>query len=197
MAGGFTVNPDALNETAQGINDTINDLGKLGFSETAGTGMGFTGLTLSELQVGHAGLTSAFRGFTGRWEWGVRSLVQDGNEIAGRLGLSAGAYWQSDQKAIGSIKNLVDAAVGDPHMTQQQAASASWSEDAAGITGAKTPESNMTWSQAGHEIESQWKTEGEDVLKNGWKSPILDPTPLGAVASTPGFDKLPGVNKIP
>lgn len=173
--GGYTVNPDALNETATGINNTISDLGKLGFSETAGTGMGFTGLTLSVLQLGHPGLTSAFRGFTGRWQWGVRSLVQDGNQIAQRLGLNAGAYYQADQKVIGSLKDLVDAAVGDPHMTDAQAAAASWSQDAAGITGAKTPEGNMTWQQAQQQIAAQWKAEGKDVLQNGWESPLVNP----------------------
>jgi hypothetical protein len=173
--GGYTVDPNALNETAQGINATISDLGKLGFSETAGTGMGFTGLTLSVLQLGHPGLTSAFRGFTGRWQWGVRSLVQDGNQIAQRLGLSAGAYYQADQKVIGSLKDLVDAAAGDPHMTDAQAAAASWSQDAAEVTGAKTPEGNMTWQQAQQQIAAQWKAEGKDVLQNGWKSPLVNP----------------------
>jgi hypothetical protein len=187
MASGFTVNPDSLNETAQGINDTLSDLDKLGFSETAGTGMGFTGLTLSELQLGHSGLTSAFRGFTGRWQWGVRSLVQDGNQISQRLGLNAGAYYQADQKVIGSLKDLVDAAVGDPHMTDAQAASASWSQDAAEFTGAKTPEGNMTWSQAEQQIESTWSAEGKDVLQNGMKSPLLDPVgaPVASVLPTP------------
>jgi hypothetical protein len=173
--GGYTVNIDAMNETAQGINNTISDLDKLGFSETAGTGMGFTGLTLSTLQLGHAGLTNAFRNFTGRWQWGVRSLVQDGNQIAQRLGLNAGAYWQAEQKVIGSVKDLVVAAAGDPHETDQQAAAGSWSQAAAGITGAKTPSGDMTWQQAQQQITQQWETEGKDVLQNGWKSPLVNP----------------------
>jgi hypothetical protein len=175
MAGdGYTVDPAALNETANGINDTINDLGQLGFAETAGTGMGFTGLTLSELQVGYSGLTSAFSDFTGRWQWGVRSLVQDGNQIAQRLSLNAGAYYQADQKVVGSLKNLVVAAVGDPHETAQQAASGSWSQAAALVTGAQTPEGNMTAQQADQQIAAQWKAEGQDVEQNGWKSPLLN-----------------------
>lgn len=186
--GGYTVNIGALNETAQGINNTISDLGKLGFSETAGTGMGFTGLTLSVLQLGHMGLTNAFRGFTGRWQWGVRSLVQDGNQIAQRLNLNAGAYYQAEQKVIGSVKDLVDAAVGDPHMTDQQAAAGSWSQDAAGITGAQTPSGNMTWQQAQQQIAAQWKAEGQDVLQNGWKSPLVNPAgpAISAVQSVSG-----------
>jgi hypothetical protein len=173
--GGYTVNIGALNETAQGINDTIGALDKLGISESAGTGRGFEGLTLSALQVGYEGLTSAFGGFTGRWAWGVRSLVQDGNQISQRLNLSAGAYYQAEQKVIGSVKDLVVAAAGDPHMTDAQAAAGSWSQDAAGITGAKTPDGNMTWQQAEQQIEAQWKAEGKDVLENGWKSPLVNP----------------------
>jgi hypothetical protein len=181
MAGGFTVNIGALNDTAQGINNTISDLSKLGFSETAGTGMGFTGLTLSVLQLGHPGLTTSFRNFTGRWQWGVRSLVQDGDQIAQRLGLSAGTYYQADQKVIGSIKDLVDASVGNPYLTDQQAANASWSQDAAMITGARTPDGNMTWAQAGQEIMQQWEAEGKDVRQNGRMSALLNP--LGPVIS--------------
>jgi hypothetical protein len=187
MAGGFTVSPDALNETAQGINDTLSDLDKLGFAETAGTGMGFTALNLTELQLGHAGLTSSFRGFTNRWQWGVRTLVQDGNQISQRLSLNAGAYYQADQKVIGSIKDLVVAAVGDPHETDAQAAAGSWSQAAAEITGAKTPESSMTWSQAEQQIKSTWEAEGKDVAQNALKSPILDPVgaPIASVLPTP------------
>jgi hypothetical protein len=196
MASGFTVNPDALNETAQGINNSLADLDKLGFSETAGTGMGFTGLNLTVLQVGHSGLTSAFRGFTNRWQWGVRTLVQDGNQISQRLGLNAGAYYQADQKVMGSLKDLVDAAVGDPHMTDAQAAAASWSQDAAEVTGAKTPEGNMTSAQAIAQIKATWAAEGKDVLQNGWKSPILDPG-LAPVTSIPGVSNALPTPKVP
>jgi hypothetical protein len=166
MADGFTVEPQALQETAQGINDTISALGGLGVDEEADVGRGFGGLALSGLQVGYAGLQSAFGDFCGRWSWGVRSLVQDGNQIAQRLGLAAGAYNNAEQTIIGSVKDLVDATVGDPHMTDAQAAAASWSQDAAGVTGSQTPEGNMTPQQAEQAIAAQWKAEGHNIVQS-------------------------------
>lgn len=48
-------------------------------------------LTLSPIQAGKASVQNAFETFTERWSWGVRALVQAGNEIAKTLGL-AGRY---------------------------------------------------------------------------------------------------------
>jgi hypothetical protein len=138
MAGGFTVDRAALRETAQGISDTIGALGKLGFVEEAGVGRGFSGLALSGLQVGNAGLQGAFSGFCDRWSWGVRSLVQDGNEIAVRLGLNAGVYADAEQYAVGALKDVTDAAVGDPHLSDAQAEQGSWAQ-AAGVASSPPP----------------------------------------------------------
>jgi len=156
MADGFSVDRAALSETAQGINNTIGALKGLGFDETAEAGRGFSGLSLSGLQAGHAALEEAFGGFCDRWSWGVRTLVQDGNQFAARLGISAGVYADTEQYLAGVAKNVSDALAGDPHMTDAQAAQAPWSQDAAGITGAPTQGGNMTWSQAGHAIGQQW-----------------------------------------
>src|ERR1022692_560062 len=128
MAGGFTVDRAALRETAQGIKDTIGALGKLGFTEEASVGRGFSGLALSGLQVGNAGLQGAFSGFCDRWAWGVGSLVQDGNEIAVRLGLNAGVYADAEQYVVGQLKNVTDAAIGDPHLSDAQAEQGSWAQ---------------------------------------------------------------------
>ena len=140
MADGFSVDRAALSETAQGINNTIGALKGLGFDETAEVGRGFSGLALSGLQAGDAGLQQALGGFCDRWSWGVRTLVQDGNQFAARLGLSAGVYADTEKYLVGVAKNVTDALVGDPHMTDAQAAQASWSQDAAVVTGAQTPE---------------------------------------------------------
>jgi hypothetical protein len=156
VADGFTVDRAALAETAKGINGVISALEPLGIEETAGVGRGFSGLALSGLQAGDGDLASAFGNFCDRWSWGVRSLVQDGNQFAQRLGLAAGVYNMVEEQLTGATKNVVDALVGDPHMTDQQAASASWSEDAAGITGQETPGGQMTWSQAGQTAGQQW-----------------------------------------
>jgi hypothetical protein len=120
---------------------------------------------MSGLDVGDPGLASAFGDFCGRWTWGVRALVQDGNQFAQQLGLSAGLYSDTENQVTGAIKNLVVAGAGDPHMSDQQAASASWSQDAALITGAQTQGGNMTWSQAGQTAANEWEGVGKDAVQ--------------------------------
>jgi hypothetical protein len=168
MADGFTVDIDALQETAQGINGVIGALGDLGMSENAEVGRGFAGLSLNGLQVGHPQLQSALAGFFGRWQWGVRTLVQDGNEFAQRLGLAAGAYHDAEQTVTAAAKDVVDAVAGDPHLTDAQAAQGSWAY-AAGITPSQAPNtfSAKAWEQAGQQMAATWKAEGEDVVQNG------------------------------
>jgi hypothetical protein len=115
MADGFTVDTVALSQTAAGINGVISALEPLGIEETAGVGRGFSGLTLSEQQLGDAGLTGAFGDFCDRWSWGVRSLVQDGSQFAKRLGLAAGTYNMVEQQAKSAIDSLGTALTDDPH----------------------------------------------------------------------------------
>jgi hypothetical protein len=160
MGDGFTVDRAALTETAKGINDTINALKPLGFDETAEVGRGFSGIALSNHQMGDSKLAQAFGTFCDRWSWGVRSLVQDGNQFAQRLGLAAGTYNMVEEQLTGAAKDALVAVAGDPHMTDQQAAAASWSQDAAGVTGSTTPGGQMTWGQAGQAAQQQWSAVG-------------------------------------
>ena len=164
MADGFTVNPAALRQTAQGINDAIGALDRLGFDEEAEVGRGFSGLALSGLQVGDAGLQSAFAGFCDRWSWGVRTLVQDGNQVAQRLGLNAGMYSDADQSVIGSLKDLVDAGIGDPHLSDAQVARGSWAQAEGAASGQEPNDfSGAAWRQAGSQMDQTWKAEGHDA----------------------------------
>jgi hypothetical protein len=167
MADGFSVDRAALAESAQGINDVVSALKGLGFDEAADVGRGFSELALSGLQVGNAGLQQAFGDFCGRWSWGVRSLVQDGNQFAARLGISAGLYADTENYLVGVAKDVTDAAVGDPHLSDGQVEQGSWSQAAAGVTGASTPEGNMSWQQADRNIEATWEAEGRDALTSG------------------------------
>src|ERR1035438_5739792 len=96
MADGFSVDRTTLQGTAQGIDNTIGALKGLGFDEEADAGRGFSGLELSGLQAGDGGVQRAFGDFCARWSWGVRSLVQDGNQFASRLGITAGV----DRKSV-------------------------------------------------------------------------------------------------
>src|ERR1700749_4664068 len=136
MAGGFSVARAALNESARGINDSIAALKSLGLDETAEVGRGFSGVALSGLPAGDAG-----------------------------LGLTAGIYADTEQYLTGVAKNVTVALAGDPHLSDGQAARASWSRDAAGVSGAATPGSGTTWAQAGQQARQQWAEVRRDELK--------------------------------
>jgi hypothetical protein len=173
VADGFTVDRSALQKTADGINAAIGELSGLGFDEAGEEGRGFSGLALSGLQAGTADVYQTLGDFCGRWSWGVRSLVQDGNQFARRLGLNAGVYADTENFLVGVAKDATDAVVGDPHMSDAQAAQASWSQDTAELTGAQTPGGDMTLRQAGSAIAGQWKTVGRDAER----TPAAIPSP--------------------
>jgi hypothetical protein len=100
MSNGFTVDPSALTEVADGLDASMAALARLGFSEAAAEGRGFSRLALGELQMGDAGLQAAFSGFCDRWSWGVRNMVQDGNQIVARLGAARQRYSSAEQAII-------------------------------------------------------------------------------------------------
>jgi hypothetical protein len=117
MVDGFSVDRGALRETAQGIDNTIGALKDLGFDEEADVGRNFSELELSGLQAGDSGVQQAFGDFCARWSWGVRSLVQDGNQFASRLGITAGVYTDTEDYLTGVTKDVLDSIAADPHMS--------------------------------------------------------------------------------
>jgi hypothetical protein len=161
MSDGYTVDPAKLQEAAKGINDTIGALKGLGIDEEAEAGRGFGSLSLRGMQVGHQGLQQAFDGFCDRWSWGVRTLVQDGNQFAQRLGLSAGTYNDMEQYGVGVLKDAVNTVAGDPHATSQQVENESLSQI---VAAAKPDYSAKSWEKTGQDAAATWKAEGRDVM---------------------------------
>lgn len=147
MADGFAVDRGALSETAKGINDTIGALKRLGFDKEAEAGRGFSGIALRGLQIGHPGLHGVFGDFCDRWSWGVRSLVQDGNEIAIRLGLSAGLYHDTEEYLAGTAKAVLGDAAGNPHLTDAQVEKESWSQTVGSEFAAPDDFSGSAWQR--------------------------------------------------
>lgn len=180
MSGeGYQVDPAALQQTANGINDTIGALKNVGIDEAAETGRGFSGMSMSGMQVGHQGLQQAFSGFCERWSWGVRTLVQDGTQFAQRLGLNAGTYYQMEQYGVGVLKDAVNAVAGDPHATNQQVESGSFSD----IINKDTPDfSAASWQQTGQNAATTWSGVGRDVMEGemGVNKTIADTVGLGS-----------------
>lgn len=162
MSDGFAVDRAALAETAKGLTGAIDALKSVGITEDAEVGMGFSNLALSASQAG--AVAQSLSSFCQKWNWGVTGMVQDGYEFGSRLGLSVSLYNDAETQAEGSVKQLVASVAGDPYMSSAQAAKSSWSQDAAIVTGAKTPGQNTTAQQAEQQIKQQWSAVGHDGM---------------------------------
>ncbi|MFI6871565.1 hypothetical protein [Nocardia sp. NPDC050406] len=129
MSGeGLRVDPAALQQTATGITGMIDALGEVGTKETAASGRGLSLLALSALEAGKQSVQTEFETYTERWSWGVRALVQAGNEIARALGLSAGRYAAMESKATEMFKVMWTNVAGNPHLSREDIAKRDWGE---------------------------------------------------------------------
>ncbi|MCS0606535.1 hypothetical protein NX794_35820, partial [Streptomyces sp. LP11] len=117
-----------LDLIAKGLTEALGELKELGMVGEAGAGRGFSGLALSGLELGHEGLTGEFTSFCERWEWGVRSLIGEGNGFAVKTGLSAGTYYETEQYVEGSFKVAANAAVGDPYASEEDVEKKGWGD---------------------------------------------------------------------
>ncbi|MGW6852816.1 hypothetical protein ACWGCK_29275 [Streptomyces virginiae] len=120
------VSKPALAQIAKGITDSLAELKEVGSVGSASMGGGFTALALSGMETGHEGLASTLGTFCERWGWGVRSLVQQGNAFAMKVGLSAGAMYEQDQYIQGSFKVVANAALGNPYAEEKDIIAKDW-----------------------------------------------------------------------
>ncbi|MGK4584396.1 hypothetical protein [Kitasatospora sp. HPMI-4] len=169
MAGGYQVDPEALKLTAAGINDAIAELKSIGMAEGAEVGRGFTELELTGMQLGNQDVKKAFDEFCERWSWGVRALVQAGNEIADKLHLSAGIYHDQEQYVSGVAKDVANAALGDPNLTREQVEGRSWGKTLSDNPYTQVRDADYSaksfQDQAVHSAAT-WKNEEADLLSN-------------------------------
>jgi len=163
MGGGYAADPQALAQAAKGINGTIEELRGLGIVGTGDVGRGFSQLAMSGMDVGNAGLKDAFDEFCTRWSWGVRTLVQDGNEIAVRLGLNAGKYALMEEYAEGTMKELFVDVAGDPHMSGEDASQQSWSGLVDQTTSSDYSEKSFT--DAADRMGDSWSKTAQDTIE--------------------------------
>lgn len=182
---GYEVEPADLQLAASGINGVITELRDLGIVGTGDVGRGFSNMDLSGMDLGHAGLKSATDDFMSRWAWGVRSLVQDGNEIGLRLDLNAGAYALMEQYVDDSFKTMAVNAAGDPGMSGEEAAQMSWGDIGEHMTSSDySPDSfGDSFDRMGDTWGETWDGMQEDVAQRPWR-PVTGPVgdlfpPLG------------------
>ncbi|MFD3939996.1 hypothetical protein ACFWSF_33485 [Streptomyces sp. NPDC058611] len=169
----------ALAEIAAGINLAHSELKDLGMIGQASAGRGFSGLALSGLELGDAGLTAEFKTFCDRWEWGVRALTLRGNGFAQGVGLSAGSYAEQEQYVKDSFKIAVNSVNGNPHLTEDEVKQMSWDKISTQTMYDNPDYSAESFVQAHQEVEQTWQDTGYDVmdaqLDSMQRNGLLDP----------------------
>jgi hypothetical protein len=160
---------EELGLITKGLGDAIAELKELGMIGESNVGRGFDDLALSGMQLGHEGLAARFKDFCERWDWGVRSLIQDGNEFAKRVGLSAGMYYEQDKYQEGTWK-VVGAAFGaNPNLSDEQVENMSWDQIADNGNFAKVDYSGKSFSRAWDHSKQTW----DGVMRDGSVSPMV------------------------
>ncbi|MFF1357889.1 hypothetical protein [Streptomyces sp. NPDC058297] len=162
--GGKDLKTGGLDLIAKGLTEALAELKELGMVGEAGAGRGFGDIALSGLELGHEGLTGDFKSFCERWEWGVRSLVNEGNSFAVKTGLSAGTYYETEQYVEGSFKVVTNAAIGNPYASEDEVTKKGWGDIAtSGVL--STPDySKESFDQALANSGQGWKDAGRDVM---------------------------------
>ncbi|MFE3559712.1 hypothetical protein ACFXKW_33370 [Streptomyces sp. NPDC059193] len=173
------VSKQALGQMSKGITDTLAELKELGMAGTAAMGRGFSGLALSGLETGHDGLTSSLKTFCERWEWGVRSLVQQGNTFASNVGLSAGALHEQDQYVQGSFKVLTNSTMGNPYASEKDITGKSWDEVLSDNPYTQIKSADYSQESADRASENS---------KEAWKNAIRDVNSSGILPGNRLFD---------
>lgn len=178
--GGKDLAADGLGLIAKGLTEALGELKELGMVGTAGAGRGFGDIALSGLELGHEGLTADFKEFCERWEWGVRSLINEGNGFALKTGLSAGTYYETEQYVEGSFKVVTNAAIGNPYASEEEVAQMGWGDIAtSGVYGGDVDYSKESFDQAMANSAQGWKDAGRDVMTSRTVGPMgLNPENL-------------------
>lgn len=128
MSEGYGVDPATLDRIAGGIRDVVTELDGLGITGSGDAGLGFGGVSLSGMQLGHSGLQSALDEFADNWGWGVRGLVNGANDMAVKLGLAAGTYHDQENYAQGIMKVAANDLAGDLRSSDAEVTGSTWSQ---------------------------------------------------------------------
>ncbi|MGW3305577.1 hypothetical protein ACWDG9_03190 [Streptomyces sp. NPDC001073] len=187
---GQDIEAAGLDEIAQGITLVLGELKDLGIDSLAGAGRGFSELGLSGLELGNEELLSDFTSFCERWEWGVRTLVAEGNNFAAGVGLSAGTLYETDQYVQGAMKIVVNAGMGNPYATEDEVTKESWgdlvrtNEYTGGVD-----YSAESMDKAMDNSKQAYKDAARDVMTSHTFSPLgpgLNPANLASAAGVSG-----------
>ncbi|MCX4512637.1 hypothetical protein OHA27_20515 [Streptomyces sp. NBC_01619] len=162
-----------LDLVARGLTEALGELKELGMVGMAGAGRGFGDIALTGLDLGHDGLTETFGSFCERWEWGVRSLINEGNAFAVKTGLAAGTLHETDAYVEGTFKVVTNAAIGNPYASEDEVTQKGWGDIAtSGVFGGDVDYSKESFDQAWETSEQGWKDAGRDVMTSHTVGPL-------------------------
>ncbi|MFG3010715.1 hypothetical protein ACGFZB_09680 [Streptomyces cinerochromogenes] len=171
--GGKDLATEGLGLIAKGLTDALGELKELGMVGEAGAGRGFSDIALSGLELGHEGLTGEFTSFCERWEWGVRSLINEGNGFAEKTGLAAGTYYETDKYVEGTVKIVENAAIGNPYASEEEVEKMGYGDIAkSGAYGGDVDYSKESFEQAWANSKQGWKDAGRDVMTSHTIGPV-------------------------
>ena len=111
------VGESTVRTLTKGISAALDELREIGTSTDVAQGSGFDEMVLKKMEAGDEELADAFEGFCEEWEWGVRGLLADADDVAQALGLAAGMTWEEDRYRAAALKSTVQAAspFSNPH----------------------------------------------------------------------------------
>lgn len=165
--GDLEVSPAAVKNIRDGLRAAIGELRDSGDAAGASMGAGFGNLSMTGMEAGHAGLATDFEDFCERWEWGVRSLVQNASALAGNLGIAAGTVWEEEQYVQGAFKVVVNAAAfGNPHASEDEIEQKSWGDMFSADT-YRPDYSAESFEKSGEDIKKTWSDTGDKLTSTG------------------------------
>ncbi|MET9962711.1 hypothetical protein ABZ128_27195 [Streptomyces sp. NPDC006326] len=164
--GDLEVSPQAVAAIKKGLRAAISELRESSDAAGASQGEGFGDLAMTGMEAGHMGLAKDFEDFCERWEWGVRSLVQNASTLAANLGIAAGTMWEEDQYVQGAFKVAANAAYGNPHASEDEIEQKSWG-DIFRADVYKPDYSAESFRKSGEDIEKTWSDTKDTVTSTG------------------------------
>lgn len=100
----YSVDLDALEKAASGVNGTLDEISVQKVSDIPHDASG----------IGHGELAGTLSDFLSRWQRGVDNLSKDGQEIATRLTANANAYRAVEEHAHQQFHGLLRGTGTDP-----------------------------------------------------------------------------------
>lgn len=162
--GGKDLKTEGLGLITKGLTEALAELKELGMVGEAGAGRGFSDVALSGLELGVENVTGSFGSFCERWEWGVRSLINEGNAFAEGVGLSAGTYYETDQYVEGALKVGANSLIGNPYASAEDVTKQDWGDIAKSGWIGGPDFSKESWDEANANVAQGYKDAGRDIM---------------------------------